>query len=107
MNLEQKKKYVFHLMKDIQHVRSVFYESNGGDSKEGKAACDAIGERLDPWLFGKQCILTTLEKLSNADEIDNGAILNLAEIARHNNGLRIVAINSKRHDPSAEEIWNI
>ena len=104
MTNEEKKNYIFHLMRDIQHVRSIFYEANGADTIEEKEACDDIGEITQPWLFGKQCLLPALEKLSAADEIDDGTILNLAGIAKRSPMLQAISVRSGRYDPSIEEV---
>jgi len=102
----QKRDYIQRLMVDIQKARSIFYEANGGDTPQGKEACDTIGETTEPWLFGKQCILPTLVEVLEGEEIDDTLIVNLSSIAQHSQMLRIISVGSKRHNPTMEEVFN-
>ena len=106
MNQELKKDYVQKLMGDVQKARSIFYEANGGDTTHEKEICDSIGETTEPWLFGKKCILPTLVKVLEG-EIDDSLLMNLSTIAQQSQMLRILRVNSKRKDPTIEEIFEV
>lgn len=106
MNRELKRDYVQRLMIDIQKARSIFYEANGGDTAHEQEICDSIGETTEPWLFGKQCILPTLVKALEG-EIDDTLMVNLSTIAQHSQMLGIIKVNSKRKDPTIEEIFEV
>ena len=99
-----KKDYIQRLMRDIQMARSIFYEANGSDSPHERKIADSIGEMSEPWLFGKQCILPTLAGALEG-EADDALIMNLSSIAQHSQMLLILKVNSKRHDPTMEEIF--
>ena len=106
MNTEQKQTYIQKLMHDIQRARSVFYESNGGDTEHGRKIADSIGEMSEPWLFGKRCILPTLANALEGVPEDT-LIVNLSSIAQHSQMLRIIGVGSKRKDPTIEEIFEV
>jgi len=106
MEKEAKRDYVQKLMHDIQKARSIFYENNASETEHEKKIADSIGEMAEPWLFGKQCLLPTLVKAMDG-EIDDSLIVNLSTIAQHSQMLRILSIQSKRHDPTIEEIFSV
>ena len=104
MNNQLKRDYINRLIHDIQKARSIFYESNGGDTIHDKKIIETIGERSEPWLFGKQCVLPTLVKVLDT-EIEDTLIANLSTIAQHSQMLSIIGVGSKRHDPTMSEIF--
>lgn len=106
MDKELKRDYVQRLMHDIQKARSIFHEANGGDTAHEKEIADIVGEGTEPWLFGERCILPTLVKALDG-EIDDTLMVNLSSIAQHSQMLRIIAISSKRKDPTIEEIFEV
>lgn len=99
MEMTRKKDYLSRLLRDVQKARSVYYESNGNSE-----VAERVGAGLEPWLFGDNCILPALVK-SIDGEPDDTAIVNFSHIATHSQMLRIIAIQSKRKDPTFEEIF--
>lgn len=99
MEIEECKKYLNHLLRDAQRVRSKQFEGLGDDD-----ASKTVLEELEPWLFGRKCIIPHLVKCIEGEPGD-GDVLNFSIIARQSSNLRLEGIVSKRKDPVMEEIF--
>ncbi len=100
---DQQRKYLEVLLRDCQRARSIHYESSGGQD----AVAETVGELVEPWLYGEKCIVPALVKCLDGDNWDKSNVLNFSIIAQRSQVLRILGVNSKRHDPTIEELWGL
>lgn len=99
MNKEQRIKYLSLLLTDAQQCRSIYMESIGDDE-----ASLAVAEELEPWLYGKKCIVEPLRRCLDGEPSDSD-VVNFSSIARRSMQLKVRGIVSGRHDPELEEIF--
>lgn len=106
MNKEGCLKYLHLLLTDAQHVRSV--------AMEGGATADVQQHlNIEPWVYGKNNLVTILpgaiERFESGDDLMDlrSTVMNFSHIARSSRVLGIAAVNSKRHDPTVEEIFEV
>jgi len=101
MKLEERVKYLNHLLRDAQRVRSKLLESVGDDE-----VGQTILEEINPWLFGRKCIILPLTKcIDNGNPTDED-VYNFSIIAQRSPTLSLESVISKRKDPILEEIFN-
>jgi len=99
MKIKERRRYLNHLLRDAQRVRSKQFEGLGDDDVN-KAAL----EELEPWLFGKNCIVPHLVKCIDGEPSDED-VLNFSVIARKSINLSAEGIISKRKDPTVDELF--
>ena len=95
MQLSARKQYLIDLLRDTQKARSDILEQELPES---------LMEDLEPWLFGKKCLIGPLVKCISTGPSDID-VMNFASLARNSNALHLVGIFSKRKDPLPEDIY--
>ena len=108
MNREECLKYLRLLLTDTQRARSIHFEGGGTDDAQ-----ELLG--IEPWIFGKKCIVAPLTKLIDRFESDETLpllelrtmVMNFAYIARNSLMLDVLGAVSKRDNPSHSEIFDI
>jgi len=98
MEQEERIKYLNHLLRDAQRVRSKQFEMLGNDE-----ASETVLQELEPWLFGKGCIIPFLVKCIDSEPCDED-VLNFSTIARKSANLSAEGFITKRKDPAIDEI---
>jgi len=98
MKIEQRREYLNKLLFDAQRCRSKLLESIGNDE-----ASLAVLEDLEPWLFGKKCIIEPLRKCIDGEPSDSD-VINFATVAKMSPNLTVSVAISKRKDPTIEEV---
>ena len=100
---EQQRSYLEILLRDCQRARSIHYESSGGRDMVAETG----GELVEPWLFGDKCVVPALAQCLNSDDWDKANVMNFSAIAQGSQVLRILGVNSRRHDPTVGELWGL
>ena len=104
MTNEEMIAYLEQLARDIQKVRSIFFECNEDGSGTDKEFLERMGASFSRWLYGEDNILPKIYEVIASGKPDKQFIINVSYIAQSNPSLMVEGAVSKRHDPDVMEV---
>jgi hypothetical protein len=99
MKLDKRVAYLQKVLLTAQRARSILLEMNGED-----AAALTVMEDLEPWLFGKMCIIPALaKKIEAPEDID---VLNFSAIVGTSPMLQVAGVQYGLGELDILDIFN-